>query len=202
MKAFHQNESNVKKTWGIINELTSRKQNESHIKEIKLNGSLVSDPPGLSETFNSYFAGVGPKLIQKIPCDENNCPYLEYLNRHNNNSNSFELKPTTSSIVCSLLVKLQKLQNRAARVLTFSSYDANADALIEKLGWKKLSFQRQFQKAVMVYKSLNGLAPEYMHSMFVDRDSVNPYSLRNTESKLAVPKPRTNYLKTGCAKLF
>ena len=129
-----------------------------------------------------------------------------------------------------LAVKLQKLQNRAARVLTFSSYDANADALIDELGWKKLSFQRQFQKAVMVYKSLNGLAPEYMHSMFVDRDSVNPYSLRNTESKLAVPKPRTNYLKnsfsysgavlwnslpiglrqannltnfrTGCAKLF
>ena len=74
MKAFHENESNVKKTWGIINELTSRKQNDSHIKEIKLNGSLVSDPPPprLSETFNNYFAGVGPKLIQKIPCDENN----------------------------------------------------------------------------------------------------------------------------------
>ena len=49
----------------------------------------------------------------------------------------------------------------------------------------------------MVYKSLNGLAPEYMHSMFVDRDSVNPCSLRNTESKLALPKPRTNYLKNS-----
>ena len=49
----------------------------------------------------------------------------------------------------------------------------------------------------MVYKSLNGLAPEYMHSMFVDGDSVTPYSLRNTESKLAVPKPRTNYLKNS-----
>ena len=45
----------------------------------------------------------------------------------------------------------------------------------------------------MVYKSLNGVAPDYMHSMFVNRDSVNPYSLRNTENKLAVPKPRTNY---------
>jgi hypothetical protein len=57
--------------------------------------------------------------------------------------------------------------------------------------------QRQFQKAVMVYKSLNGLATDYMHSMFVNRDSVNPYSLRNTENKLAVPKPRTNYLKNS-----
>ena len=49
----------------------------------------------------------------------------------------------------------------------------------------------------MVYKSLNGLAPEYMHSMVVDRDSVTPYLLRNTESKLAVSKPRTNYLKNS-----
>ena len=40
--------------------------------------------------------------------------------------------------------KLQKLQNRAARVLTFSGYDINADALIETLGWRKLSSQRLF----------------------------------------------------------
>ena len=49
----------------------------------------------------------------------------------------------------------------------------------------------------MVYKSLNGLAPDYMHSMFVNRGSVNPYSLRNTENKLAVPMPRTNFLKNS-----
>ena len=36
--------------------------------------------------------------------------------------------------------KLQKLQNRATRILTFSSFDANADTLIEKLGWKKLKW--------------------------------------------------------------
>mgnify|MGYP002803577743 CR=1 FL=1 len=44
--------------------------------------------------------------------------------------------------------KLQKLQNRAARVLTFSDYDANADLLFEKLGWRALSSQRRLQKAV------------------------------------------------------
>ena len=47
--------------------------------------------------------------------------------------------------------KLQKLQNRAARILTFSSFDANADTL----GWNS---QRQMHRAIMVYKSLNGLA--------------------------------------------
>ena len=107
MNAFHENESNVKKTWGIINELTSRKQNNSHVKEIKLNGSSVSDPPGLSEAFNTHFASIGPKLTEKIPCDENNCSYLEYLNCHIS-GNTFELKSTTSSMVCSLLDKLCK----------------------------------------------------------------------------------------------
>ena len=94
-----------------------------------------------------------------------------------------------------LAVKLQKLQNRAARVLTFSGYDASADPLIEILGWQKLESQRSFHKAVMVYKSLNGLAPEYMRSMFIYRDTV--YSLRDAEGKLNIPKPRTNYLKNS-----
>ena len=47
----------------------------------------------------------------------------------------------------------------------------------------------------MVYKSLNGLAPEYMRSMFIYRDTV--YSLRDAEGKLNIPKPRTNYLKNS-----
>ena len=38
--------------------------------------------------------------------------------------------------------KLQKLQNRAARALTFSSYDADASHLFQNLNWKNLSTQR------------------------------------------------------------
>jgi len=56
--------------------------------------------------------------------------------------------------------KIQKLQNRAARVLTYSSYDADAGHLFELLGWKNLASQRQIQRATMVYKSLHGLAPD------------------------------------------
>ena len=91
---------------GIINELTSRKQNDSHVKEVKLSGFSISDLLGL-ETFNTHFASIGPKLMEKIPFDENNCSHLKYLNCHTG-SNSFKLKSTTSSIVCSLLDKLCK----------------------------------------------------------------------------------------------
>ena len=40
----------------------------------------------------------------------------------------------------------------------------------------KLDCQRQVQKTVMVYKSLNGLAPDYLCSKFVDRSNVSAYS--------------------------
>ena len=38
-----------------------------------------------------------------------------------------------------LFDRLQKLQNRAARVLTFSRYDADANRLFRQLNWKDLS---------------------------------------------------------------
>lgn len=97
----------------------------------------------------------------------------------------------------SLADKLQKLQNRAARVLTSSNYDTNAEYLFEKLGWKNLAFQRRIAKAIMMYKSLNGLAPDYLSEMFVDRSRVTNYTLRDTSGKLAVPQPRTNFLKNS-----
>ena len=94
---------------------------------------------------------------------------------------------------------LQKLQNRAARILTFSSYKTNADFLIEELGWRKLESQRKNQKAIMVYKSLNELAPDYLRLLFNSRNTITSYTLRDTDGKLAVPMPRTNYLKNSFA---
>ena len=93
--------------------------------------------------------------------------------------------------------KLQKLQYRAARVLTFSSYGTNAGLLFEWLGWKGLESQRQIQEEIMVYKSLNGLVPTYLQSIFTDRSIITPYELRDTVGKLAVPLPCTNYLKNS-----
>ena len=47
--------------------------------------------------------------------------------------------------------KLEKLQNRATRILTFSTYDTNVEHLFSKLGWRKLSAQREMEKALMVF---------------------------------------------------
>ena len=49
----------------------------------------------------------------------------------------------------------------------------------------------------MVYKSINGLALEYLSNLFTNCDSVTSNSLRDTEGKLAIPQPQTNYLKNS-----
>jgi len=42
--------------------------------------------------------------------------------------------------------KIQKVQNRAARVLTYSSSDADAGHLFELLGWKNLASQQKYKE--------------------------------------------------------
>ena len=95
--------------------------------------------------------------------------------------------------VITLQNKVQKLQNGAARVLTYSNYDADAGYLLKLLRWKNLASQQQIQRAIMVYNSLHGLAPDYLWSKFERRETV--YNLRDSEKKLNVPLPRTNYYK-------
>ena len=89
-----------------------------------------------------------------------------------------------------LFDKLQKLQNRAVRVLTHSSYDNDANQLLTELSWDNLETRRQKLKAEMVYKSLNGLTPNYLSSKFILRsDVITSYNLRDSENKLAFLLP-------------
>ena len=92
-----------------------------------------------------------------------------------------------------LAEKLQKLQKRAARVITCSCYDAHTKPIFNKLGWVNLITKRKKQKAVMMYKTLNNLTPDYLKEMFTQKHT--SHSLRDSEKKLAIPQPRTDYRK-------
>ena len=95
-----------------------------------------------------------------------------------------------SSYLCQ---KVQKLQNRAARVILQANCEVNSSLLLETLKWEQLSLRRKKHKAIMMFKSLNGLAPVYLQDLFSERPT--DYHLRDSFRKLNLPKPRTNYLK-------
>ena len=57
---------------------------------------------------------------------------------------------------------LQKLQIHAARIVTNSSYDSSASALIKTLNWPTVADMIRVETACMVDKSINDLAPDYL----------------------------------------
>ena len=65
--------------------------------------------------------------------------------------------------------KLQKLQSRAARVITFSNYDRSTDELLRMVNWVKLDRQRLVNKSILMYKIVNNMVPNYLSSYFVFR---------------------------------
>ena len=89
--------------------------------------------------------------------------------------------------------KLQKLQSRAARAITRSNYDTSATFLLNLLNWDDLTTRRLKLKAILMFKTINGLTPAYLQNSFSTRST--QYNVRNVEAKLELPLPRTNYGK-------
>ncbi len=83
--------------------------------------------------------------------------------------------------------KLQKLQNRAVRVITRSSYDTNAAVLLDTLHLDNLSLRRKKFKDGLMFKILKGDIPTYLQNLFSVRGS--EYNLRNFEMTINLPKP-------------
>ena len=84
------------------------------------------------------------------------------------------------SVVCgccsqSLFQKLQKLQNRAARVITFSNSNSCTEELFRELRWVKLYRQLYVDKAIMTYHFLNRAVPQYLCFRFVQRSDTLSY---------------------------
>jgi len=48
-----------------------------------------------------------------------------------------------------------------------ANYDFNIDELFRTPGWLKLKYQRFESAAIMKYKSIHGMTPEYLSSRFV-----------------------------------
>ena len=86
---------------------------------------------------------------------------------------------------------LQKLQNRAARIVTNSSYDSSASALIKTLNWPTVADMIKVETACMVYKSINDLAPDYLSEIFTKNSACSRKNLRNTATDLQVPLMKT-----------
>ena len=47
----------------------------------------------------------------------------------------------------------------------------------------------------MMFKTLNGETPDYLSTKFIFRNDTTSYRLRNSEMRLALPRPRTDHVR-------
>ena len=85
----------------------------------------------------------------------------------------------------------KKLQNRAARIVTNSSYDSSASALIKTLNWPTVADMIKVETAYMIYKSINDLVPDYLSEIFTKKSTCSWKNLRNMAADLQVPLMKT-----------
>ena len=90
------------------------------------------------------------------------------------------------------LTKLQKLQNRAARIVTGSRYDQSPLPVIRALGWPTVREILDLETLKMVFKSLNSDARSYMSDMFTRVSETTSPALRNSNINLRTPMLRTS----------
>jgi len=95
----------------------------------------------------------------------------------------------------SLVMKLQSIQNAAARLVTRSRKFDHITPVLRDLHWLPVRRRIDFKMATLVYKCLHGLAPPYLADDCI-RVSTLPgrRHLRSADScKLFVPQSSTNY---------
>ncbi|KAL9979041.1 hypothetical protein ACROYT_G016633 [Oculina patagonica] len=98
-----------------------------------------------------------------------------------------------------LRTKLQRLQNRAARIITRSGYEVRSADLRKDLGWQPLEDRWYQQKVTTMYKIANNLAPHSLTRNFTPVRDTHHYETRGCHINLCVPKPNTEFLKRSLA---
>ena len=89
--------------------------------------------------------------------------------------------------------QLQKLQYWGARIITGSRLDAPGLPLVKRLGWKTIDELISSESNIMVFKSLHGLAPQYMSNLFTKTSQLTSRILRDSVTDLMIPmKKSTN----------
>jgi hypothetical protein len=92
--------------------------------------------------------------------------------------------------------KLQRLQNRAARVITGSTFDIRSVDMLNMLGWESLDQRGNYTKSIYMYKIINDHAAPNLKQLFRRcSEGDSPYDLRNRETDLVLPKPKKEFLK-------
>ena len=88
------------------------------------------------------------------------------------------------------------IQTRTARIIYGANYDTRSKDILKNLQLDSLDVRRKKLKCVFLYKALNGISAPCLRENLERLTALSRgYDLRDSETDLKLPKPRTNFLK-------
>ena len=91
--------------------------------------------------------------------------------------------------------RLTKLHKQAARITLNVEFDAPSSRMFQELDWLPMGSRIKYNKAVLTYKALNNMTPEYITNLLTPMSQTHSLSLRSGENS-------TLYVPLSCTTLY
>lgn len=97
-KLFDEYKGDMKRTWQNISDLLNKSnKNKKAITKIIIDGKIISNKKEIADTFNSFFANIGPQLASKINSQDKK-HYTSYLTKRISTSFNFSFLETSETL--------------------------------------------------------------------------------------------------------
>ena len=141
--------------------------------------SIISSRISLLKQLSNYI----PENIQKMFYQSYILPMIDY------GSNSWGSTSNTN------IERVNKLQKRAARIISKVDYTTLSADIIKRLGWIPVAKRINYNKAVLTYKAMNNLTPSYISDLLTP--TVCNRNLRSSENGSLILNKTMTALYTG-----
>lgn len=106
-------------------------------------------------------------------------PHFEYCSTLMLNYNQAQLK------------NLQKVQNRAMRIVLGVNKHTNIKTMLDVLGWMSIHQRVIYNTCILVFKMIHNLSPAYLSNRITTRSNVHHYNTRQS-SYIDIKNTRTS----------
>ena len=82
-------------------------------------------------------------------------------------------------------------------MITGADYLTPTNKILNKLGWSNLKERRNKQKALMMFKIVNGMTPRYLKEIFLARPGASVYNIHTGHCWMILPYQGLEQTITG-----
>ena len=107
----------------------------------------------------------------------------------------FALSDTDCDVPAVHLSKLQRLQNTAARLITFTPKFDHISPVLFKLHWLPVEYRIQYKIGLLTFKAIHFKTPQYLSNLLSIKGN-NRFSLRSASIGLILEDPTCRYKVT------